>query len=161
MSQKLFNYKDLKDDFKERTAKIDALQGQQSALLAIDEKGKLVIISENKERAMQLGKTITELRHRNEEDAALLARIEEICARNNIDPNDIHRLPRLIPDLEKHIESLETAIKEYQKTGLDKQKASPFSPYYQKEQMLKQAQQALKNYINAGQEIVDIMEEKK
>ena len=150
-------YNTINQDIQERKGKIAALEGQQRALLSVDVKGKVIISPEKKDRAAQLGKAISELKHKNEDASALLARVQDISAHCNIPLEELHQLNLSIPFLEIQIKNLMDIIAEYTRLGLDQQKESKFSPYFQKDQMLKQARESLRNHEAAKIELAAIL----
>lgn len=154
-------FKELHGDIQERKSKIESFQTQQNSLLEIDEKNKIVISPEKKDRAKQIAAAISELRRKNELDSALLARVTDIARRFNVDLSEMHQLTMLIPMYERQISDVEEIIKEYDRMGLDKQKESKNSPYFLKEELLKRAQVSLSNCEAAKKELSEVMTELK
>lgn len=149
-------YNELHANINERKQKIEILQAQANSLLEIDEKGKATVNPTNKERGAQLGKAIAELRRKNEVDSALLARATDICTRYNIPLAELHLLSLSIPHYEKQVGELSQLIDHHKSIDPERyeiEKTSKHSPLFQEIQMLKWAQESLKNHQAAKKEL--------
>jgi chromosome segregation ATPase len=151
-------FKDLRTNINERRTRIEILLTEQNTLTEADSKGKIKISPGKRERAIQIAKAIAELRRLNEVDSALLARAQDISTRYNIPFDELHQLNLTTQGLERQIEELTEIIKEYTRIGLDKQKSSINSPFFQKEQLLKQAQVSLFNHVQAREELQAVLD---
>jgi bifunctional DNA-binding transcriptional regulator/antitoxin component of YhaV-PrlF toxin-antitoxin module len=145
------NTKEILLEIQERKIKIENLQRQVNSLLEIDDKGQAVVPKENRERGAQIGKALSELRRLNEVDMERLEKIQEISSKYNISEDEIHQLSLSIPGLERQVNELQESLKEWQRIdpSFEKQVQSKNSPFYQKNQLLKQSRKALDNQIKA------------
>lgn len=149
-------YNEINKDILERKEKIAVLQEQANSLLEISEKGTATVNPANKERGAQLGKAIAELRRKNEQDSALLARVTDISIRYNIPLDELHQLNLSVPHFEKQIDELTRLIDHHRAIDpeqYEKEKNSKNSPLYQELEMLKHARESLKNHIAARKEL--------
>lgn len=135
-----------------RKQKIEMLESQARGLIEVDDKGRATVLKENKDRAAQLGKALTELRRLNEIDTQRLEKMKEISVKYNIDEDEIHQLNLSIPTLERQITDLESIVEQHRSLYgeiYEKQKNSKNSPFFQREQLLRQTRNALDSQMKA------------
>lgn len=146
----------------EKENQIQALRHRIPALMTIDEKLKLSIAPECKEEALEIAKEIRSLRERNEKNAAILEKAQEISGRYNIPLDELHQLSLSIPYLEKQIAELELLVEKIKKADakkFEREKDSSVSRIGQTIQKLERARISLKNHSQAKVEVEALLKE--
>ncbi|MDD5474331.1 MAG: hypothetical protein PHU34_09330 [Candidatus Methanoperedens sp.] len=156
------NFAELHGSIVERTNQIQALQHKIPSLLTTDEKLKVGIAPEHKQRALEIAGEIKSLRARNERDSAILVKAQEISERYKVPLSEFHQLSLSIPFFEKQIVQFEERIETIKKTDPKKfvaEKDSSVSRIGQTIQKLEQARISLKNHQQARVEVEALLKE--
>ncbi|MFZ3384741.1 MAG: hypothetical protein WA144_12520 [Candidatus Methanoperedens sp.] len=157
-------FKELFGNIQERNMKIQVREARLNSFLVLDERSKVVCSPEKKQEAAIIAVEIKELRQKNDKDAELLEKSTEISKRLNIPLDEMHQFSLSIPGLQRQVTELEEIIKEHKRIDpklFEHQRKSKHSPFFQKEELLKQARKTLENHIQAEKELSAIMKERK
>lgn len=153
-------FAELSGNIRERKNQIRILQAEIPGMLTIDEKLKISVAPEHRQRALEIAKETRELREKNEVDTAILGKAQEISERYSVPLDELHQLNLSIPYLEKQIAELELLVEKIKKADakkFEREKDSSVSRIGQTIQKLEQARISLKNHSQAKVEVETLL----